>query len=278
MGGPAVREDDIRRQDVLQERVDERVESLDERFENIPELADPGQINLAETNPELFAELESIRGLRDRSRDAFQDLGVFDADRFSGRVRESQSRQAASDQNRLAALGLAGTSTAQGTIQEGGRRIEQQFSDRQLRELLSAVQTESALTGQVQGTILTGQGQFAGFQGQQLQRELALLQGELQLFGVESGLESQISNAIAETQAAQAQANSNIIGSLFGAAGTIAGGAFAGPVGAAAVGGATGVRSPEPLPKPPTRTFNSIDGSFVTPPTNPFELETSFIG
>lgn len=213
--------------------------------------------NLERDNPELFQELEQLRGLRTKAQQSFQQLGIFDPARFDQRISEGQSRVTAGVQDQLSALGLAGSSVATGQIGEARRGVETAFRDRQLAETLQALQAEASL----------GQLTFQGLQSAQ-QQELAKRFG---ILGILTGQQQSAAGALA----AQEAANAGLLGSIFGALGTIGGAAIGGPAGAA-VGGAAGsnvgrveIPTVQP-PVPPT----SVTGAPVQPFSGGERIET----
>lgn len=166
---------------------------------------DPGTTRLKDINPEVFAETDYLRNLRDKYHSQFQSaLEPALYDERAGRQKDI-SRTAI--QNRYAQSGLAQSSASYGAQQQSDISIQDQFERQRVSDMMRAMQLEAALSGQITGNTMGAQGQFAQSQNQYNQSVLQ--------------------------QNASDQA---MWGSIIGAGAMIGGTLLAGPVGGAAAG------------------------------------------
>jgi hypothetical protein len=183
-------------------------------------LKNPGQIDLQQANPDLWAQLERMKGLQGQfSQFSSQYL---DPNRYASRRSDAMMRADVGAQNRAARMGLAGSSAAFGASDEAVRQAGFSWDDREMNDNLRATQMEQMLNGDVTKTIMGGQAAYGAFQQQYV--DLAM------------GAEAQ--NAQASSQ------NASMWGGILSAIGTIggaaAGFAVGGPAGAYAGGAAGG--------------------------------------
>lgn len=189
----------------------------DDEVPNWIDIRNPGTVDLAEVNPELYLELQERRGRRDEFSDSIDYL--FDPAAYDERREEAIRRRSTQLGNLYAARGLSGSSVELGDISENARQIDFAFKDRQLGDQIRALQMENLLQSGVEADILRGQAGFAGFQQQYLDTLLGLRAGD-------------------EAAAARnASIWGSIISGLATAGGAVAGGLVAGPPGAAAGAG-----------------------------------------
>lgn len=173
----------------------------------------PGQIDLASSNPEQYAELQRIRALQDQFHNDSQNY--LDPSRYDARMHEAMNTANTGIQNRFAQFGLAGSSAALGAQNESDRQLGMQWDDRRLNDMLRSLQAESSLSGQASGLIGGIQGQYGQTQDKVIQAQLSQAQQEQQLWS-----------------------------SIIGAGATIGATALAGPIGGAAAGSMAGSMSP----------------------------------
>lgn len=122
----------------------------------------PGTIDLQRENPALYAELQNLQELRGQFR--ADSSYALDPARYDARMRDSMATNQTAMQNRFANMGLAGSSTAMGAMNESDRLTQFAWDDRRLNDMMNAMKMEAALSGQIGGNINAIQGQFANTQ------------------------------------------------------------------------------------------------------------------
>lgn len=152
----------------------------------------PGTIDLQKANPEAYKELEYLRNNRtefDRNAMRLTDEGTY-----QGWKDDAMSRSDVMMQNRYAQMGLAGSSLAMGSSAEAGRRLDMQYDQARLNDLMKVSQMQNSYSNQINQGVYGIQGQFSGYQDQQIQQQIAkqnadnqMWQGIMQLGGTAAG-------------------------------------------------------------------------------------------
>lgn len=130
------------------------------------DLQDPGLIDLAKANPELYKELQYSRGRRDNFDNFAQQY--TDPARYEQLRQLQRERAMVSNTNQFANIGLAGSSAAIGAGNEAASRVDMAMIDRQLADRMRIEQMDALLSGQVRGGISGIQNSFAQFQTQRM--------------------------------------------------------------------------------------------------------------
>jgi hypothetical protein len=168
----------------------------------------PGGINIANENPDMYREITNLQGLReDFRKDSIYSL---DPNRYNERMIDSGNRASVGVQNQMASYGMAGSSAAVGAGSEARRQNEFAWDDRRLNDKIKAMQLEATLSGQISGNIMGVQNQFGNTQ-----------------------------NAVIQAQQAAAAQEAAMWGQIIGAVGTVGGAMLGGPAGAM-IGGSLG--------------------------------------
>ncbi len=187
----------------------------------------PGTINLKDTNPEAFKEVDFLRNLREQYKGDV--MNALNPGNYSERAGHDIINAQTRIQNQYAQAGLANSSASFGAQNEAVNSINRSYDEQRVNDLLRSLQTEAALSGQISNGIYGIQNQF-------------------------SNTQNQYNQAIQQDNANQAA----LWGSIIGAAGTVAGAAVGGPAGAMAgaslfggmAGGGGGGYSPPASPSP----------------------------
>lgn len=112
----------------------------------------PGAIDLSRENPELYKEIQNLQELRGQFR--ADSMYALDPSRYDARMRDSMATNQTAMQNRFASMGLAGSSTAMGAMNESDRLTQFAWDDRRLNDMMNSMKMEAALSGQIVFTII----------------------------------------------------------------------------------------------------------------------------
>lgn len=131
------------------------------------EMQNPGNIDMASSNPEMYQELQLARQQRDQQQDFQQQF--LNPDRYNQMTRRQEIQAQTAAMNNANATGMAGSSAAAGNVNQATFNVDQGMIDRQLSDHMQIAQMNQILNGQVTGDILGIQGQFAQMQIAQMQ-------------------------------------------------------------------------------------------------------------
>lgn len=139
-------------------------------------LKNPGMLDLAKANPELYRGINDLRGYGDRLNGMYDELkGMYDPELYGARRDEMLQRQSTLLGNRFSQLGLSGSSAEAGALMEGSRQVDMNWEDRRLNDYLNYMRARQGLTQQsmglaqqIQNAVLAGQNQQGNFQQQYL--------------------------------------------------------------------------------------------------------------
>lgn len=180
------------------------------------QMQNPGQIDIAHDNPEMYKEIQYARDQRDQMTGFEQNF--LDPSRYQQMSDLYSQRASTSAMNRAAQMGMGGSSVGMGMANEAAFNTDQAMINRQLQDHMQIAQMNAVLNGGISNDILGVQNQFSAFQN-----------GQMQAYN-----------------AAQAQNNANTnqmlgslgsIGGMMAAGGMAGGGAGAGAAGAGAAAG-----------------------------------------
>jgi hypothetical protein len=219
MAGGSYRGDDQNQADRYRHSAD----LVNEHLNQATYFQNPGRVDLSQTNPELNAQIEQLKQMQLQAQGIYNDS--MDSSKYNQRIEEMQGRAGTSLQNRYNQMGLGGSAVAMGAIGEQNRQINMGMRDRQLGEQMRALQMQEGLNGQVQRSILAGQGQYNGYQMQNYQKDMGIL-------GYDTNQANHFDSLGMQAATNNAAMTGQVIGSVGTIGGAVAGGLIGGPAGA----------------------------------------------
>lgn len=189
----------------------------------------PGTIDLASANPELYAQLQKAYGYHDQFNQFAQDY--TDPSRYDSLTDLYATRASTDLGNRYAEMGLGGSSMAMGAQNQAVQNVDQQMIERKLNDRLRLTQMNQLLSGSENSLIDTMQNRYSNFQNSM------------------ANFDTQQAIASSNANSALAQGIGSVVGTGVGLlAGGPAGGIIGGSLGGKLGGGAF-----------PTQAYNQID-------------------